>query len=176
MIFFTESTPRPYMSIVLVELKRELWVLIIRYIGYVAASEQRRGGPCCWGWGWASEEGEAEVGEYGGEGVSWGLWTLRRRPLRERSDRSWRETGGRTLTRKLRLRCKLRWRLGRRWASPSFIHHIGCKADWRGTRGDHLCPCGKTFMWRQKAFHKLPYLRIWGDFCTVSLRQLKSQL
>ena len=32
------------MSIVLVELKRELWVLIIRYIGDVAEHQSRGGG------------------------------------------------------------------------------------------------------------------------------------
>ena len=63
---------------------------------------------------WSLEEGQPEVGEYGGEGVPRRLRALRRRSLRHRPQRSWRETRGRALLAgELGLWRKLRWRLGR---------------------------------------------------------------
>ena len=63
---------------------------------------------------WSLEEGQPEVGEYGGEGVPRRLRALRRRSLRHRPQRSWRETRGRALLAgELSLWRKLRWRLGR---------------------------------------------------------------
>ena len=63
---------------------------------------------------WSLEEGQPEVGEYGGEGVPRRLRALRRRSLRHRPQRSWWETRGRALlARELGLWRKLRWRLGR---------------------------------------------------------------
>ena len=63
---------------------------------------------------WSLEEGQPEVGEYGGEGVPRRLRALRRRSLRHRPQRSWRETRGRALlARELGLWRKLRWTLGR---------------------------------------------------------------
>ena len=63
---------------------------------------------------WSLEEGQPEVGEYGGEGVPRRLRALRRRSLRHRPQRSWRETRGRALLAgELGLWRELRWRLGR---------------------------------------------------------------
>ena len=63
---------------------------------------------------WSLEEGQPEVGENGGEGVPRRLRALRRRSLRHRPQRSWRETRGRALLAgELGLWRKLRWRLGR---------------------------------------------------------------
>merc|ERR1712117_957820 len=61
---------------------------------------------------WSLEEGQPEVGKYGGEGVPRRLRALRRRSLRHRPHRSWRETRRRALLAgELSLWRKLRWRL-----------------------------------------------------------------